>query len=285
MQPTLYGVTSTNYLAYGNTNFKIPTGWEYLKEWFQGVTYIDVVAKNSGQIDKIDSPVGIRLIDFYQKFTLGGQTYTIWFPPDYGDAPANMELLAFRANLDPDRTYRPGDQVIKLRVNAGDHLLVDRLTYNFRKPERGDTIVFATSGIRRLTPDQYYIKRLTVLPGERVQIGDDRHLIINGERLDVSTPHFGNVYGFDPSSPPQDSHYSGHLNGTVARLYGISAPYLFPDEETVYTNGPDSYMVMGDNTCNSSDSRYWGPVPANNIVGKSFFVYWPLTSRFGWSNE
>jgi signal peptidase I len=131
-----------------------------------------------------------------------------------------------------------------------------------------------------------YIKRLTVLPGERVQIGNDRHMRINGERLDASTPHFENVYGFNPDQPPRESRYSGHLNGVIAQQYNIApvAP-RFPDEETVFTNGPDSYMVFGDNTCNSSDSRTWGTFPAKNIIGKSFFVYWPITSRFGWGNR
>jgi signal peptidase I len=44
-------------------------------------------------------------------------------------------------------------------------------------------------------------------------------------------------------------------------------------------------MVFGDNTCNSSDSRTWGTFPAHNIIGKSFFVYWPITGRFGWSSN
>jgi signal peptidase I len=44
-------------------------------------------------------------------------------------------------------------------------------------------------------------------------------------------------------------------------------------------------FVMGDNTFNSSDSRYWGDFPKDKVVGKSFFVYWPITKRFGWGNQ
>jgi signal peptidase I len=77
------------------------------------------------------------------------------------------------------------------------------------------------------------------------------------------------------------------VNGAVAQkfnLYPNLAP-LFPDAQTVYTNDSDSYMVMGDNTCNSLDSRAWGSFPAKNVIGKSFFVYWPLTERFGLGNQ
>ena len=114
---------------------------------------------------------------------------------------------------------------MKLRVNAGDHLFVDRITYNFRPPKRGEIIVFETKGIDSLPQDQFYIKRMVAMGGERVQIGDDRHLIINGKRLDASTPHFENVYSFNPKEPPRDSHYSGHVN----------FPYLAP----CFQNKPD----------------------------------------------
>jgi signal peptidase I len=54
---------------------------------------------------------------------------------------------------------------------------------------------------------------------------------------------------------------------------------------------PNQYIVMGDNTLNSSDSRYWGSFPRENVIGRSFMVYWPIgaqdgrSSRFGWGNK
>jgi signal peptidase I len=224
------------------------------------------------------------IFNIKQSLWIGGVEHVMWFPPDYGEPPyQGADPFAYRARLEQGHVYHKGDVVANLRVAAGDHLFVDRLTYNFRKPTRGEIIVFETKGIDTLPQDQFYIKRMVVMPGERVQIGNDRHLIINGQRLDASTPHFENVYGFNPDQPPRESQFSGHVNGTVAQQYGLYpnlAP-LFPDAETVYTNSNDSYMVMGDNTCNSSDSRTWGSFPTKNVIGKSFFVYWPITKRFG----
>jgi signal peptidase I len=294
MQPTLFGVTSDNLI--NDPNFTIPTGLERVKEWFEGISYIHVLAQTdgtlnpttpmtyfrNGQMQVVEPPVKFLIFNICQSFTLGGVRHTMWFPPDLGEAP-----LEFRCGLDADRMYHKGDDVIKLRMSAGDHLFVDRITYNFRKPERGEIIVFATGGTKIEKQDEFYIKRLTVLPGERVQIGNDRHMIINGIRLDKTTPHFENVYGFDPGTPPRESQFSGHVNGVVAQqfnLYPNLAP-LFPDQDTVFTNSGDNLMVFGDNTCNSSDSRVWGTLPASNVIGKSFFVYWPFTSRFGWWNR
>ena len=169
---------------------------------------------------------------------------------------------------------------------SGDHLFVDRVSYNFVKPSRGQIIVFETKGIDGLPQDQFYIKRMVAMGNEHVQIGDDRHLIINGQRLDSSTPHFEKVYSFDPNQPPLESHYSGHVNEKVVQKYypgyGASLAPFFPDQNRVFDVAPDHFMVMGDNTMNSLDSRSWGDFPAANVIGKSFFVYWPLSERFGW---
>ncbi len=267
----------------------IPTGWDRVKEWFQGNSYIHFVAPTDGKIETIFPPQKFLIFNLWQSFTFAGVKHTLWFPPDFGESD-----LPHRAGLFPGRTYHQGEDVIKIRVGAGDHLFVDRLTYNFRKPTRGDIIVFETAGIPeemrdryRIPADQFYIKRLVALPGEKVQIGNDRHLRINGVRLDASTPHFENVYGFNPDTPPHDSQYSGHVNGTVSQEYNLSlgVPPLFPDEGTVYEVPANSFMPMGDNTCNSLDSRFFGAIPENYAIGKSFFVYWPITSRFGWGNR
>ncbi|MEK7706540.1 MAG: signal peptidase I [Verrucomicrobiota bacterium] len=283
MQPTLFGVTSENLMS--QANVQIPTGLARVGEWFEGISYLDVKAKADGTLDRISNPLRFLIFNIKQTLTIGGVTQTIWFPPDYGSEQQN---LAARAGLEHGQTYRVGEQVVKLKVQAGDHLFVDRLSYNFRKPKRGEIVVFQTAGIAdpRMPQDQFYIKRLVALGGDHVQIGNDRHLVINGKLLDASTPHFENVYSFDPKKPPQDSQYSGHVNETVGRQFGrFGLAPLFSEETAVHTLEPNNYMVMGDNTLNSFDSRGWGEFPANNVIGKSFFVYWPITDRFGWGHR
>jgi signal peptidase I len=286
MQPTLFGVTSIPDATHSSSeefnqeaNFPVPSGWARVREWFQGVTYVDVKAKVDGELESVGQPFKIFIFNIYQEITIGGKAHSIWFPPDFGGYTLDQ-----RAGLRRGREYHQGDQVVRMRVISGDHLFVDRLTYNFRAPKRGEIIVFETKGIDRLPQDQFYIKRLVGLPREHIQIGNDRHLIINGVRLDASTPHFEKVYSFDPKTPPQESHYSGHVNELVARQADprfIGSMPLFPDQNAVFTVQPEHYVVMGDNTLNSLDSRYWGDFPATNVIGRSFFVYWPLSDRFG----
>src|SRR5436190_1055052 len=290
MQPTLFGVTSIPDLGPGAVQpwmqptpekVEIPTGWKHVRVWFAGVSYVHLVAQNDGKLEAIEAPFRILIFNIWQKVVVGGKSYTIWFPPDYGE-----QSLDKRAGLHVGQFFHAGEDIVKLQVCAGDHLFVDRLSYNFRAPERGEIIVFATAGISRLPQDQFYIKRLVALGNDKVQIGDDRHLIMNGHRLDASTPHFEKVYNFDPKQPPRESQYSGHVNDKVLSEFypgfgGSLAPY-FPDASAVYEVPPNHYMVMGDNTMNSYDSRAWGDFPATNVIGKSFFVYWPITDRFGW---
>jgi signal peptidase I len=108
------------------------------------------------------------------------------------------------------------------------------------------------------------------------------HLVVNDQPLSAATPRFENVYS--PAGAPararpdqpgtvlpyQDEHYFEH-----AMIEKLAAPRKF-------TVRPDYLFVMGDNTMNSLDSRYWGDFKATQVIGKSFFVYWPITERFGW---
>lgn len=275
MQPSLFGVTSSNLID--QPDFKIPTGWERVREWFAGISYVRVVAKTDGELQSVERPIRLLIFNIRQRLWIGGEAYTIWFPPDYGSSS-----LEARAGLRYRQPYRAGQEVVKLKVVSGDHLFVDRVTYNFRKPTRGEIIVFETRGIPEenrarfgIPGDQFYIKRLVGLGGERVQIGKDRHLVVNGKRLDASMPHFERVYSFDPKQDPRDSHYSGHVDGEFL------APFFQNKPEGVEVP-KDEYLAMGDNTVNSLDSRAWGTFPAKYVIGKSFFVYWPITERFGW---
>lgn len=289
MQPTLFGVTSVPDFTRGFDSsmqakqeaMVIPTGWQRVREWFQGISYIHLVAQSDGELKAVDPPTRLLIFNLWQTLVVGDKTYTIWFPPDYG-----QPRLQDRAGLHLGQQFHKGQDILKMKVAAGDHLFVDRLSYNFRTPDRGEIIVFETRGIQGLPQDQFYIKRMVAMGGEKVQIGDDRHLIINGKRLDASTPHFEKVYGFPPSRRPTESRYSGHVNEKVVHEYYpnmyIPLAPLFPDSSASFTVQPDHYIVMGDNTMNSLDSRTWGDFPAGNVIGKSFFVYWPITDRFGW---
>lgn len=280
MQPTLYGVTSDNLK--NQPDVQIPTGLSRIKEFVHGVSYVHEIADEDGTFDRADRPFRILIFNIKQTYWFASRAHTIWFPPDYGSETSGLE---YRAGIRSGDFFKKGDDIVKLKVRSGDYLFVDRLIYNFRPPKRGEIVVFETKGIPEeqrdrwhIPADQFYIKRLIGLSGERVQIGDDRHLLIDGHRLDAATPHFENVYSFVPSQPAMDSHYSGHVN----------FPQLTPffqgkrDGVLIPTN---NYMVMGDNTMSSLDSRFWGPFPSSSVIGRYCFVYWPLSSRFGWGNR
>jgi signal peptidase I len=295
MQPTLYGVHFEDLRD--RPDVQVPGLLGRIgAALFQGDYYHVLVADADGEVLRVEPHRSIAFIsyqDVVMRYRDGGRSYEkthrIWFSPvdgHDGDLRHLQSIVGWNRPdpfipLSPGQPFKKGDVLLRLKDSAGDHLFVDRVTYNFRPPRRGEIIVFETRGIRALPQDQFYIKRLVALGGETVRLGDDRHLVINGQRLDATTPHFEKVYG--KMGPPAESHYSGHVNGTIAETTGRDrglARYFLNSQAEVNL-GKGRYMVMGDNTLNSYDSRGWGDFAATNVVGRYCFVWWPFTQRWG----
>jgi signal peptidase I len=287
MEPTLFGIECTD--LHDLPNFKMPGPLE--RFWdviYYGEIYHEIIAPEDGSYYQI-GPLQ-HVLRFINKQTVwvkyrGQDTpvpLTIWCGPDGRTDRATRQLTGLDSGL-VRSDFSKGEPIICFKETTGDHLFVDRITYNFRRPWRGDTVVFKTKGIQKIEDqDQFYIKRLIGLPGDSVSIGEDQHVRINGQRLDASTPHFENVYGFDPKAPRREGS-TGQYNGHV--LQPLDGRCLLRSPSDTIEVSPRHFAVFGDNTLNSWDSRYWGDFPEENVIGKSFFVYWPISSRFGWGQR
>lgn len=139
-----------------------------------------------------------------------------------------------------------GDSMVPNFEN-GEYLLTDKITYRMRNPERGEVVVFHAPPTAQCAEGTGcdFIKRIIGLPGETVEVKNN-HFYINGSVL-------------NEGYLPQDfKTQAGHFTQRAISL------------------GPDEYFVVGDNRSYSSDSRGWGPILKENIVGRAFFRYWPL---------
>ncbi len=129
----------------------------------------------------------------------------------------------------------------------GDYILTDKLSYRLGFPKQGDVIVLQNPR----DESQDFIKRIIAVPGDLI-IVQNGQVYLNGRLL-------------------KENYLP---NGTITH------PGAFFMEGTAVKAGPDQYFVMGDNRNHSSDSREWGPVTKKEIVGKTFFRYFP-PQRFG----
>ena len=181
--------------------------------------------------------------------------------PIRGDGPLK-EIWAVGADGSPERAIRvrKGQMIFSGYDVTGDFIFVNRWKWNFRRPARGDVMVFATTGIDRLMQGTHYIKRLTALPGETVQIVTP-DVYIDGKRLEEPLKPMTGRRG-EPTPVPNPG-----ANG------GMTGPA---------TMGEGEYFACGDNSDNSFDSRYWGAVPERNMTGTGALVFWPIINpRWG----
>lgn len=139
-----------------------------------------------------------------------------------------------------------------------DYVIVDRVSYLFSQPRRGDLVAFRITGILPTEGDDevLFVKRLVGLPGERIEIRDG-HVFADGRLSDESS-----------GIPP------------ITYIAPVpSVPSVIPEGGS-YTVPQDSFFFLGDNSAHSLDSRHWGCVPRKNIFGRVARIYYPL-SRIG----
>ncbi len=153
--------------------------------------------------------------------------------------PGAPSISGFEARGIPSGSMLP-----TLEIN--DRILINKGIYRFKKPQRGDIIVFnPTAALRQQNFKDAFTKRVIGLPGEKVEIKKNGKVYINDRVLQE-----------DYIKELTDNPYM---------------PVVVPE---------NSYFVLGDNRNNSYDSRYWGFVPEENIIGKATKRYWPL-NRIG----
>jgi signal peptidase I len=161
------------------------------------------------------------------------------------------------------KPYQIPSESMEPTLDVGQRVLVDRVSYDFSDPDTGDIVVFHPPqgaarnqcGIPNLPQDQAcpqptdqesdtnFIKRIVAGPGDRLSI-EDGHPVVNGEMA--------------------EEDFIRPCNGGTS--CNLPKPITIP---------PDSYFMMGDNRSHSDDSRFWGPVPRDWIIGQAFLTYWP----------
>jgi signal peptidase I len=170
-----------------------------------------------------------------------------------------------------------------------DRLIIDKLSVRWRKPERGEIIVFNPPN-NPIVPDatKVYIKRVIGLPGDRISIHDGK-VFINDAPLNepyiAAPPNYTLPTQDDalcPSCFRPDNVQSGkEQSGKEQSGKEQSGKQQSGKQHPFFTVPNGKYWVMGDNRNNSLDSHAWGFMPEENLVGRATFRYWPFDNRAG----
>jgi len=274
MQPTLYGIHSVEQESPALMD-RFPM--KLLKFAWMGEMYVERRAKADGVLvkgapefvsvwDRIFPLKLVKLLttgEWYspfdpsvEYFQIGGKWHKI--PKDALDGRmAGRYELKFHVG----EPVKKGDLLWSGVITRGDHVFVNKIVWNFRKPRRGEIMVFNTREIRGLPQGTHYIKRMCGLPYERIAIRSP-HLIVDGREM------------HEPETIARIARRDDGYFGYVPEGQLNSADLEWPLKH-------GEYFALGDNTRNSRDSRYWGPVPEVNLVGPAAIVYWPFSKRWG----
>ena len=168
----------------------------------------------------------------------------------------------------PEEEFESGETFLSFAILTGDQLIVDRISYHFVRPNPGAPFVFRTDKIPAIgqgNEGKYYIKRIAGVPGDQLAI-EPPGLLRNGEPADAARAFVLNA--------EQAGEYEGYTTGEPGMSYlrRPGAELGVPD---------NSYVALGDNSDESQDSRYWGFVPEESIIGRAVFIYYPFTKRWG----
>ena len=157
----------------------------------------------------------------------------------------------------------------------GDYLLVDKLHFGggglgrllpYEPVKRGDIVVFHYP----VHPVEHFVKRVVAVPGDRLRLVN-RRVYVNGSPLAEPYVHYSRPHDpFRDEFPRLDVAFVPSLNGS----WLLQMKKLTEDGQLIVPQG--NYFVMGDNRDDSLDSRYWGFVPRENIVGRPLVIYWSM---------
>lgn len=158
----------------------------------------------------------------------------------------------------------------------GDYLLVDKAHYGdsngrnwlmpYRKIQRQDIIVFRYP----VNPQQHFVKRVIGVPGDHVRL-INKHVYLNGTKQDDAYA----IFSWVQRDKFRDNFPNGGFFGDkISSKWFLQAQKLVQDGQLIVPQG--SYFVLGDNRDDSYDSRYWGFVPEENIVGRPLVIYWSM---------
>jgi len=162
-------------------------------------------------------------------------------------------VLAFGIRTSVAQSFFVPSGSMEPTIQIDDRLLVDKVSYHFKQPQRGDIVVFSpTDTLRQQNFHDAFVKRVVGLPGEKVEF--------KGGKVYVNNQLLRETYVVADQQTVVDRC------GPAAQAY-LSGPVTVP---------PRSYLVLGDNRENSYDGRCWGFVPRDRMIGRVVVRFWPL---------